>query len=449
MRNVKYFGIGGLAALFVLLTAVIGAYTTSARPEAAGLQRGPVFCLEVHVVPAVVNGVQGNWVSCPTTGGTPAPPTVTATAEPTGSATLPPPPTAEPTPTISETPTSTVTPTAEPDGHDTTQWHPPALGHHHGSNPDDLHPDIVAWMDTHEYGPLFQGIGHPWESSPIENLFPITEGKHEGWTLLAENDTGCDRFNPGGNFPNDLCISAYAMWVHTVATAEAPRTQVHSWKAVLRVCEADGSEPCGIVALGGWHHFGEFHNSYKRTVCRVPGFPVYPPQYTADQPPYSSYRGGSAQFEFWNSNLNPVLSDVDFGTERPPNALLWSAWLVQAWESSSRDLSLCTDPAFDVAPCPDGSCEQNATRFQVFTIVASIDDFPRPFEGFVHRTGQINETCNAPGPDCIPLVIEASVPAGNATLNRPVMNLDPAAAPVLDFDPDDTAELWMPGYDAD
>ena len=104
--------------------------------------------------------------------------------QPTPTATsVPPTPTGTPEPGPTDTP-QPPTPTPEP-GHDVTVWHPPSNYHHHGTDPAAAGA-LGAFFVQH----AGQEIGYPWLSSPLENQYPYP-GKHEGFKLLYDDDTGC------------------------------------------------------------------------------------------------------------------------------------------------------------------------------------------------------------------------------------------------------------------
>lgn len=358
---------------------------------------------------------------------TPTPVKATATPRP-ARATL----TATFTPSVTQdatnTPAPSLTPTSMIVGHDVTIWHAPGVaGHQHGLNPLDAHPEIVAWLETHKWGSLFSSVGTLWASSPIENLFPWPLGKHEGFVFLAENDTHCDQFDPGGKFAHGNCINAYLFQVHALGNAAEYFALKHSDKGVFYVCDQAGVK-CGIVATGGVTNYGERHNAYKKDLCLFPGIPVYEGNDSLNQPPYVAVAGSKRQTVFWSSLLNFTMEKYFTPV---PNRLLQVAWNNRPFSvtaaNSDSDPNLCAD--LDVQMNHDNPENRNNT-FQVFTLLLYLDQFPRPFEGYTNLDGVEDKTCTAPSAVCVPLYIGADVPLGNATLNRPVMHGDPEAAPI-------------------
>jgi hypothetical protein len=370
--------------LLLLITLIIG----SGR-QGGAQTRGPHIQL-------LVDGV-----TVYDSGGPPA----TATPQPTREPTVAPTAATEPTATATSEPTATATP-----GHDTSLWHPPALGHHHGADPWQSDPRIVAFLEDN---PVFAAIGHPWLSSPMENGFP--DGKHSGFKFLAETDTGCEETVPGW-----LCVDSYLYQVHSTGIGAEWRVRIHSHKAVLVVCDADGTQ-CGIVATGGHADFGNPHDLYKQSICPLASNP--PAGTGLHQPPYR-VRGGAGPNIFWSSLHNPVTFQY---YDPVPNRILQTAWI----ESDVWSLPVvgpgCVDPEQDEVT------GGNQTTFQVFTFRLKIEDIPRPFEGFTDVYGNVDATCTEMGPNCVPLYVGADVPAGNVYFNRSVIAGDPAAAPIQTF----------------
>lgn len=349
------------------------------------------------------------------------------------------PPTDTPTPIP-----PTDTPTAEPiPEHDVTAWHVPGIAfHHHGADPSSAHPDILAYLQEHpEYGE----IGHPWASSPTENVFPWPAGKHEGWTLLVETNAPA-RGILGAN-QLDVIVESYFIWIHDLGNAHEMRTRVHSWKGIFRVCDRATLTNCGLVASGGWQDFGERHSEYKRTGCILPDNPAFPPEYSVFGPapqfaqaPYVAVSGTPRQWIYWNAAVNPVIEPF-LGHDHDLFVIGFSA---RPWETPAQDPTNCGLPEFDTAFCPAGGCANNKTQFQMFVLYLQLEDYPRPYQGFVDRWGAPVTGCTEVGLNCIPLTIGVGVPTGNANLNRHVRVSNNTYAPILNYD--DGAELHMPGY---
>lgn len=426
----------GVAGLF-LAGLAIGRSTAPPSPAVNRLALAPAGadCWELlkNATRVYMDGCDGGPGPSPTT-----PPTAPPATPTRGRGTATPGATGTPPPTATAGP-ATATPTGQPPGHDLTAWHPAGVNyHHHGADPMTAHPAIAEWLETDEWGPFFAAVGHPWLSSPTENII-----KHQGFTNLDEHDTGC------GNSRQDPenCILAYLYQVHSFPVASEWLARVHSYKIVILVCEEEGEGPCDIVAFGGHQDYGERHAAYKRDVCALGDNPEYDEGDTANQAPYLANAGREGpnpnlfpRFRFWQSLTNP---SIHYAFDPVPNRLLQSAWNDMPWSTASIDPMLCLNPEHDYFPCPDNSCIQNGTRYQVFDLRVFIEDFPRPFRGYVDVYGNPAPDCTAIGPTCAPIYIGPNVPAGNAMLLRQVDHGNPDAAPILIYG--EGADLRPPG----
>lgn len=330
---------------------------------------------------------------------------------------------------VVEPPPDPPPPPPPPGDHDLFTWHEPMDGHHHGANPLDVHPAITEWLETHPHGKLFSAIGHPWYSSPAENL-PDPEGKHWGFVNLAETDTGLDQGKLKGTASP---IEAYIIQLHTLRTTHAYRVRIHSWKGVFLI-HGPGPAIDRIVACGGWHDYGERHALYKRTLCPLPDNPPYPAKQTTDQPPYIAVAGTERKYVFWSSLTNPVIHPY---FDAPPNQLCQVAWNERPWNAVSLDD--CTNMATDIM---HDDPRNRGMEFQVFTIKLRISDY-EPGEYYTDVNGKLTQA-SAPGPNAVPLHIGPAVPRDDALLNRIVRHGDPDEAPILVYGAD--ADLRMPGY---
>jgi hypothetical protein len=281
-------------------------------------------------------------------------------------------------------------------------------------------------------------------SSAHENEFPA--GVHAGFKNLIENDTNCDQLKPS---PGDLCINAYALQIHAAGTNAHALVAVHSWKGIFLVCggaEIDAS--CGIVATGGWHDYGLVHAPYKKYECVGPDSLIVPDDREFITP-YTALATENLSLGqnriYWNSLGAPVM-DQYFAAQRGylPNRGLVIAWSeIDAWDMVSGFSPACADPVAHVdSPYP----AHNGTAFQVFSIRYELPTV-RPFVGWTDRHGNVRPSgaCTAEGLDCVPLVIEETVPQGRMFLNRNPG--EPHLAPVLEFD--DGTPLKPPPFDLD
>lgn len=324
--------------------------------------------------------------------------------------------------------------------HITNMWHPPALGHHHGADPtqSDLWPTYLAHTG--------QAVGYPWLSSPIENDWPWSAGKHEGFKFLSESDLGCEQHNQSDT--GLACITDYLLLVHTVGNIHALHTRVHSQYGVFRVCFAN---QCGLVATGGHADYGVMHNGYKVAVCQLATDPPNYP-YTSgpglNHPPYRAAINNTDRLptaevnpQFWNT-MGPGVNQGRYYPDAPNNILRLSWASVDAWDYPTA--SACGDHHAAIAPCPDGSCALNHTAFQVFAVRLQNLPTERPFSGYTNVNGHVDPNCTAMGPTCVPLYIEASVPVGDALLARGVRQGRCDLIPCQEFD--DGTPLRAPGH---
>jgi hypothetical protein len=319
------------------------------------------------------------------------------------------------------------------------------LYHDHGADPATAHPmlqEAIAEYWTQE-------IGSAWLSGPHENMFP--EGVHAGFVNLIENDTGCEQYKQAVLGNN--CVMAYILQVHAAGTQQHGRVDVHSWKAILLVCDTDeiSEDTCGYVVTGGWHDYIWTHAPYKQYFCENAGGnpdPINdsPNEQSKFQTPYVALgveqlsRGQSRIFWSALGPSNSTFSEIMTQRGYIPNRGVQLAWSeTDAWDYAVGFSALCADPAHDVRRCEDdvndAMCINNGNEFQTFTIRSGPADWPseRPFIGFTDRWGNVQPAgaCEAEGVDCVPLVISENVPQGDFLLNR---NVDPLAAPLLNYD---------------
>jgi hypothetical protein len=355
--------------------------------------------------------------------------------------------TPEPTrePTVAPTAATEPTPTAAP-GHDTSLWHEPALGHHHGPPHADASPPIVHWLETHPWGASFLAIGGFEPTSAAENGWPYP-GKHAGFKRIVENNIYDPNVKDGNvPLPGELCIDSIFLVVHDLGTAHEFRTpdSIHSLAIVAAV--DDDCNPAtplpddSIIAIATHGFYGERHAAYKEVLCDPNLPPVYPDGQSLSQPPYVTVNTSTREWVYWNTNTNALMQQF---FEPDVNTAFQVAWAARVWETPA--LNDCGNPAADVAFCPaDGSCGANGTRFQIFTVEIPVTG---PREGFVDRYGAPAPACSAIGPGCFPYYVGAGVPVGTAVVRRTPHVGNPNDAPFLDYATN--AALVMPGHEFD
>lgn len=325
--------------------------------------------------------------------------------------------------------------------HSANTWHSPEYTHHHGANPatSNLY-NLYISQTGHE-------IGYPWLSSPTENTYPFPEGKHEGFFNLLENNTNCDQTGRVGGLN---CINAYLLQIHTLGMDHALYTRVHSQYGVFKVCNKAGTQ-CGYVTTGGWADYGVMHNGYKRQICQLDSDPYNYPYNTPEGLNHLPYRvainttllppNNLGNIQFWNS-MGPSGSHIQYYPHLPNNILGLSWSSIDAW--NYVDGLDCSNPSRSTAPCPDGSCNFNHTKFQIFAIKLQNLPTQRPFVGFTNVWGHIDPNCTTTSSTCIPLSITANTPQGDALLSRGVRQGKCDEIQCFDFD--NGQILQMPGY---
>lgn len=341
--------------------------------------------------------------------------------------------TTAPTPTPTSLPDVTPSPTPLPGDHDDTAWHPltEEFAHHHGVNPADyagiFGDTLTNYLD--EYG----SISYPWQT-PNENAV-----KHTGYIwLYTQAEDGCEHYKQTGKTDAN-CVTDVLVQVHSIGTPMATITRNHSFVLFARICDLETQTQCGVVMTGGWHDYGFLHCPYKGAHCPLETDPAeiseeefmavirHQPPYRTNHPMLGGPPNAPEIVQFWSSfRPNPTVADL---YPHQPNWMAGLAWSSHdAWGLMNPD-----DPHNSPLYCPDGSCHLNHSRFQIFAV--ELYDLPAgPFTGWTNRWGHLVEGCNTAGLDCVPFVVTAGMPAGDALLNRQVDHGNPNAAPILEFD---------------
>ena len=290
-------------------------------------------------------------------------------------------------------------------------------------------------------------------------MFPT--GMHAAFTNLIQNDTGCEQYKLA--VLGRPCINAYLLQVHAGGSMAHGRTDVHSYKAALLVCEtaAIDEATCGVVITGGHHDYLLTHAPYKKHFCAesngMPD-PDIPEKYEFQVPYVALPVVGGAQGNariYWNGQGPNAVLHAETLAQRGylPNRGLQIAWNeLDPWQYSAGFSPACADASQDTRVCPDEStdatCSQNGNEYQ--TIAIRWNDMPsaRPFTGFTDRWGNIVEGCEDEGLDCVPLYISENVPAGDPLLNYDANPVSPETdAPVQVYGAD--VPLRMPPWSDD
>lgn len=403
------------------------------------------------------------------------PPTDTPT-----STVVPPSPTSTNTPTEpipTDTPTST--PTEPPVGiHDTSFCH---LGgadnfyHAHGTCYDQLpESSIKAFIGERMW---LYNLNNGIRSSPLENVFPHPNGKHEGFMFgyfdLSTNL--CLQFTGAGTPPNADCLKSMWFRLHSMGIAHEARAALseHSDIIVAEVCSRnpDGttmSDNCNVILVSGKIGYGEVHSQYKETGC--PGIPdgiYFPAPYSVGDgdgddalPPYVAGHGNFASLTnptkmFWNSqtvqvvvNQNPALFDI--------NNLFEVAWTETSFGKPNTDPNLCANEEFDLIQF-ESTNDPGMKRIIVFwTFDVDVTDLPRPtdedgnfldFEGFVDGRGNYAPACTQINDNCFPFFFPGDLPNRRVFFNLPVRNASNFANPPLTGSPNAVpVDLTVPDW---
>ncbi len=314
----------------------------------------------------------------------------------------------------------------QPDEADSTKWHSLVnvekkchYDHQHNDDPNYVN-DIFgvpgAW-----FGSPGQEISYPWQTfkaaTSLEQNASYMAGhqmendlKHEGYIWIVRRDQPC----PEGN-----CVKDFRIQVHAVMGAADMPVRYHSYSLEARLC-INGNDPstCGIVRYGGWIDMGKLvtRNPNDVNCNNVPNdiridlpadtlyFPLdredvrdevrCHPQITnlPDYPPYSplaewwGHAGGETRFQ--------VRSYDPIGNVDPANPAHWQFFCSQT----------------------DMNCHYDASMFSIFVgytlhiheyvggsaPIDSNGDGRTDFKGYFNRWGDLNESCQTAGLDCIP-----------------------------------------------
>ncbi|MCB8980040.1 MAG: hypothetical protein H6657_21730 [Ardenticatenaceae bacterium] len=358
--------------------------------------------------------------------------------EPTAEATTPPQPTSPPPNPTNPPPEPTTpppSPTPPPPGdsvqpyatapsceeigiaHDMTAYHGLwnyeagcHYDHTHNQNPADtiFAEEIKNWE---------QPISYPWQTSH-ENM-----NKHAGYKYVYVENPECSVHKPGDN-----CIKYALIQLHAIGSTMGTKTRFHSFRVIALICDSAGNN-CGTMQTGGWGDFGSLHCGYKTEHCPLETDPPVPDE-NFGLPPYRTsmrldtlshvlYSGKNVQY--WSSGILPI--QLPYFPD-PHNQIFQYDWQTyDAWDViDPLDLEAVH---FVCADQPD--CRFNHSTMRMYMMVF---DMPKQlgidritFNGFTDLKGNIDSTCTASGPECVPLIID-NVPAGHATFSATLGNVD-------------------------
>lgn len=309
--------------------------------------------------------------------------------------------------------------------HDPTKWHPLVrrnpdssiactYGHEHHTNPNsanDIFGPPSAW-----YGGT-QEISYPWQTASA--LGQENQVKHQGYKWHVLRDMEC---KPAGG-PSDGCIRAVRIQTHTLGTAADAVVRFHSYSFEALV-EFGGRQ--GIVRHGGWLDFGHLTLGVDGG-----GGHLCPP--LSGDPTYPCASGPTRNHS---------------STNVPPPHVAHNAYL-SAWYSEHKTTQLSTtfeewgpidyanpsNQRFFGEPGRNANNSRGGIGNMFVGLLGNFWDWFRQtqggvitFTGHTDRYGApihpSNDTCTAPGVDCVPLAL-SNVMAVNYTWNAGVQGTLP------------------------
>ncbi len=287
--------------------------------------------------------------------------------------------------------------------------------HTHNHNPSDtiFAEEVQSWE---------QPVSYPWQT-PHENVH-----KHAGYKYVYVENPECAVLETGDN-----CIKYALVQLHSVGSTLDTKARFHSFRAIALLCDSTGNN-CGVAQTGGWGDFGIMHCDYKTEHCPLETDPPVPAE-RFGLPPYRTSTqlenlnhvlASGKNVQYWNSGVLPV--QLPYFPD-PHNQIFEYDWQTyDAWD--------VVDPAdletihFICADQPDCRFNHSTIRMyeMVFNVPDQLGDGRVTFNGFTDLQGNIDPSCTAPAPECIPLILD-NVPADSATFRIPVGNV-----PITEFD---------------
>ncbi|MFW5940659.1 MAG: hypothetical protein ACOCXI_02580 [Chloroflexota bacterium] len=294
--------------------------------------------------------------------------------------------------------------------------------HEHKHDPQDV-ADIFGAA-----GAWFGGssISYPWQT-PSENDY-----KHQAYGYVTRRD---------------LAANGRAQWVRALrvqghVTNEPFRMaddslgggylgDIHSYSAEAQVCRGD---ECGIVRFGGWLDYGclQLFDENGMTYECLPG---------ETQGPLDS----------GNRQVYPNGKSVWYGEGRLDGAGAEALFRITvAFGQADSAVWVSAD---DVRQpryfCEDRQCAFNSSTLQQhvlrFTVPAWMDedgDGYADFSGYTDQWGQIRDNCTAPGPQCVPLIVEHA-PVGSYEHRDDEHGYE--IDTLLEFDTSPAGSWWITG----
>jgi len=316
--------------------------------------------------------------------------------------------------------------------HDPNSWHGlwDSEGRCHYAHTHNADPSAVENI----FGPLplDDSVSYPWQTGEgAEN-----EHKHEGYKWSVQVHDGCVHRRSG--FETHNCVTAWRLQYHSLGGGHEAQSRFHSFYGEFRVCTRDGAE-CGVVRTGGWADFGVLCVPYKgervRLLADPPELIDTPQRPACNRPPYRGHVSARDPIADGDSLPYTWNSHPTFGWNQ---LLSFDFKVLDDWGGI-----LPSNPAPALAEafrvCPDSQCPYNHSTSQVYEIVLDVP--VSDFEGFTDLQGNIDPTCRAPGPSCVPISIQG-VPVGLASFRlRPAVHFDSEG--LQEFDVSPPGEWWI------
>lgn len=279
-------------------------------------------------------------------------------------------------------------------------------------------------------------ISYPWQT--VNSVTGCTEVdcKPNGYKLHAVDlrSYGC---RP--QFPNDNGVSAFFSESHNLANEHDALVRVHSFFAMLLICDPNDPDNPGILVNGGHFDFGPLVSPYQGVRVPLANNPIQ--VWITPRDPYRTIDcSGAADcgtvqgHSTWDSAVSGQAAQAGF----IGHALLGMAFRQRDYfvylEDSQRYVENPTFTYFcgggDMSTYDPENCFNNGTTFGVYkwrvTIPVSWDGMAGfdedgqvngsvTYHGWTDVNGNIS-TCQQAALNCAPLVLE-NVPVGNASLN--------------------------------
>ncbi|HSM54566.1 MAG TPA: hypothetical protein VK879_00290 [Candidatus Sulfomarinibacteraceae bacterium] len=233
-------------------------------------------------------------------------------------------------------------------------------------------------------------ISYPWQT-PGAN-----DSAHGAYGWFVRRDLPCDApFTDG-------CITDFRAQYHGLGAAQAAVYSFHSAWLEARVCLEADPQRCGIVRVGGWQGPADLVVDEGRVLDRENSGNRILRHYHGTEDPRAAvwYTGASSglfsvvpRFEdMWNS-VPPFSS---------PEAIVANSRWFCAGDEGQPDYEGCAHNSSRVGPHVIG------VHIPAH-IVEQLDVDPQGFatyRGYVNPLGHISDRCRAPGPTCIPFVVQ-------------------------------------------